>query len=74
MSIYLPCRVVGGSLAIAICGRCGMKKYRGDLKKDPNNGLRVCGNCVDQLDPYRLPARHVENVTVRGPMPDEELV
>lgn len=74
MSQYLSPRVVGGSVAIAVCERCGLKMYHGDLQKDPNNGLSVCGNCKDDFDPYRLPAKRSEGIAVRGPVKDEDLV
>ena len=73
MSLYLAPKVVRGTVAIAICDRCGMKLYNGDLVKDPNNGLRVCVDCKDDFDPYRLPARRTENVALDRPRPDEEL-
>jgi hypothetical protein len=74
MSLYKSARVVGGYLSVAICDRCGLKKYYGELQKDPNNGLSVCKNCVDDYDPYKLPARRTEKVSISSPLPDEELV
>jgi len=60
------------SLAIAICDRCRMKRAFVELESDPNfPGLRVCNEgCADQLDPYRLPARKTERITIRFPRPD----
>lgn len=63
------------SLAIAICDRCKMKRAYSDLRSDPNfPGLRVCGEgCEDEKDPYRLPARQTEKITIRFPRPDVNL-
>jgi hypothetical protein len=70
MSIYLDTRGLG-SLAIAVCDRCGTKHPIGELQPDPNSpGLRVCSKDRDLFDPYRLPARQTENITLRHPRPD----
>ncbi len=64
------------SYAIAICDRCRMKRYYDELTSDPNSpGLRVCreGGCLDNFDPYRLPARKTEDITLRHPRPDTPL-
>ena len=62
------------SLAIGICDRCSEKMSLTVLSADRNApGLRVCPGCNDQLDPYRLPARRSENITLRYPRPDEPL-
>ena len=48
-----------------------MKFPWADLVPDPNSpGLRVCEGCVDQLDPYRLPAAQSENVSLPWARPD----
>ena len=62
-------------LTIAICGRCSMKRAYSDLSSDPNyRGLMVCSRgCKDEFDPYRLPARRTEKITVRFPRPDDAL-
>jgi hypothetical protein len=63
-------------IAIAICDRCRMKRAYVDLVSDPNSpGLRVCkeGGCLDEFDPYRLPARTTEDISLRHPRPDEPL-
>ena len=59
-------------IAIAICDRCKMKRPHAEMRPDPNfPGLQVCGqNCQDQFDPYRLPARKTERITIRFPRPD----
>ena len=60
------------SIAIFICDRCKMKRAIVEEMPDPNfPGLRVCNEgCADQLDPYRLPARKTERITIRFPRPD----
>jgi len=59
-------------IAIAICDRCRMKRPHAEMRNDPNfPGLQVCGqNCADEKDPYRLPARKTERITIRFPRPD----
>jgi hypothetical protein len=38
---------------------------------DPNfPGMRVCKDDVDNFDPWRLPARQTENISLRFPRPD----
>ena len=73
MSLYIAPQNYKGTVAIAICDRCGFKMRYGDLEKDPNNGLRVCNKCSDLRDPYRLPARRTENISLQHPRPDEVL-
>ena len=59
---------------VAVCDRCKMKMPYDALTPDKNApGLRVCTPCSDNLDPWRLPARMPENITLRYPRPDEEL-
>jgi hypothetical protein len=42
-----------------------------DLFSDPNSpGLRVCREDLDQLDPYRLPPRQPDNITLPFVRPD----
>lgn len=73
MSVYLDTRGKS-SLAIGICGRCSRKLPIVELMPDPNYpGLYVCEKDRDQFDPYRLPARQTENITVRFPRPDVPL-
>jgi hypothetical protein len=59
-------------LNIAICDRCKMKRAYSDIVDDGNiKGLRVCTfGCSDVRDPYRLPARQPEKISVRFPRPD----
>ena len=62
------------SLAIGICGRCSRKFPIDELQPDPNYpGLRVCRADRDQFDPYRLPARQTEDISLRFPRPDTPL-
>jgi hypothetical protein len=63
------------SFGIAICDRCKFKRFTDELTPDPNYpGLMVCGDiehgCKDQFDPWRLPARQTENITLRFVRPD----
>jgi hypothetical protein len=45
-----------------------------DLYSDPNYpGLRVCLEDLDQYDPWRLPARQTEDISLRFPRPDTSL-
>lgn len=62
-------------IAIAVCDRCKMKRPHAVMRNDPNfPGLRVCNEgCADQLDPYRLPARKTERITIRFPRPDLDI-
>lgn len=62
-------------LSIAICDRCKMKRAYSDLRPDGNiPALRVCGEgCSDQFDPYRLPARQSEKISLRFPRPDADV-
>ena len=59
---------------IGICGRCSRKFFLAELHSDPNSpGLMVCKNDLDQLDPYRLPARETEDITLPFYRPDLDL-
>ena len=62
-------------LSVAICDRCKMKRAYSDLRPDGNiPGLKVCGEgCSDQFDPYRLPARQPEKISLRYPRPDADV-
>ena len=60
-------------IAIAVCDRCKMKVPYSTLIPDHNfPGLRVCEarGCADEKDPYRLPARKTERITLQFPRPD----
>ena len=71
MPIFLDTRGYS-DLSIAICDRCRMKRPHAEMSSDTNfPGLQVCAQgCKDQLDPYRLPARKTERITIRFPRPD----
>ena len=60
------------SLAVFICDRCKFKRAIVEAMPDPNfPGLTVCQQgCADQKDPYRLPARKTEKITLKFPRPD----
>lgn len=64
------------TLAIGICARCSVKYPLDELLPDPNApGLLCCPDgCLDELDPYRLPARIGEKVSVDHPRPDVSLL
>jgi hypothetical protein len=58
-------------IAIAICGRCSQKFPYDELEEDPNiPGLFVCKDDKDQFDPWRLPARQTEDISLDHPRPD----
>lgn len=62
------------SFGIGICDRCREKMSILDLHPDPNApGLRVCTECMDLFDPYRLPARQSEVISLPFTRPDEPL-
>lgn len=61
------------SLAIAICGRCKLKVAYDDLEQDSDTNDWYCKDCIDLPDPYRLPPRRTENISLRHPRPDEPL-
>jgi hypothetical protein len=62
-------------IAIFICDRCRMKRPIIEAQPDPNfPGLKVCQQgCADEKDPYRLPARKTERITLQFPRPDESV-
>lgn len=58
-------------LAIAICDRCKIKYPLADLFSDGNiRSLKVCLQCRDDYDPWRLPAAHGEVISLMYPRPD----
>ena len=71
--LFLTPKNVAGSMAITTCQRCNTKMYYGDMQKDPNNGLWVCKECCDIYDPWRLPARKAEDISLQRPRPDVDL-
>ena len=73
MPVFLDTRG-RSTIAIAICGRCSRKFPYDELMPDPNYpGLRVCKDDLDEYDPYRLPARQTEDISLRFPRPDTPL-
>ena len=59
---------------IGICARCSGKFPLAELSPDPNSpGLLVCAEDLDLLDPYRLPARVTEDITLPFVRPDVPL-
>lgn len=68
MSLYL------GAVLVAVCDRCHMKVPHARLEPDDDTpGLRVCASCSDQFDPWKLPARASERISVQYPRPDTPL-
>ena len=59
-------------IAVFVCDRCKMKRPIIEAMPDPNfPGLKVCQQgCADEKDPYRLPARKTERITLQFPRPD----
>lgn len=73
MGLYLDTRS-NTNVAIGICDRCRFKYAIVDLCADRNSpGLRVCDKCNDQYDPWRLPAKRPDNITVQYPRPDVDI-
>lgn len=63
------------TLGIGICDRCKEKFPLGQLHPDRNNpGLRVCDKDNDEFDPWRLPPRNPDQITLPFYRPDEPLV
>jgi hypothetical protein len=57
---------------LGICGRCSRKFFLSKLFPDPNSpGLMVCEQDRDVYDPYRLPQRVTEDITLPFVRPDE---
>lgn len=62
------------TFGIGICARCSRKFCLDDLMEDPNSpGLMVCADDMDQYDPYRLPPRAEDPVTLRFTRPDRPI-
>lgn len=59
------------SLGIGVCDRCHRKFPIGDLQPDRNSpGLLVCQADNDVFDPWRLPTRQSEDITLPYYRPD----
>lgn len=63
------------TLSVFICDRCKMKRPYSDMRPDGNiPAIKVCSvSCSDEWDPYRLPARQPEKITIRFPRPDADV-
>ena len=62
------------SLAIGICARCSRKFPYSDLREDGNiAGLYVCDDDWDTLDPWRLPPRPDDRISLDHARPDVSL-
>ena len=73
MSLFLDTRG-NPTLAIGICDRCRRKFPLAELESDPNSpGLMVCKEDRDEIDPWRLAARTVEDITLPFVRPDEAI-
>lgn len=67
--------LAAGRLSKAICDRCCMKFDYLQLSADPNyKSLRVCCDCKDKLDPYKLPPIPADAIALKYPRPDTPLV
>lgn len=79
MSVFLD--TTGNDvLTIAICMRCNAKRPWSELIPDGNSpGLRVCrptvhSGCWDTYDPYRLPPRQPDKISMQWTNPDVPLI
>lgn len=62
------------SAGIGLCDRCQRKFPLDELRPDGDSpGLLVCREDRDQLDPYKLPARKQENISLRVIRPDVDI-
>jgi len=67
--------LASGDLAIAICQRCWIQYPYQELRNDPNSpGLRVCEECCDLYDPWRLAPPGPDPLVMKYPRPDTPLV
>lgn len=63
-----------GDVSKAICDRCRFRYDYRMLMADGNSpGLRVCLECRDNFDPWRLPPHQQESIALRFPRPDVDL-
>jgi hypothetical protein len=62
-------------LSPAICDRCRLRGAGADMVPDGDKpGLFVHRRCADVLDPWKLPPRMTEDVSIPNPRPDARLV
>ena len=60
---------------VGICDRCRFKFPLGKLKPDRDKpSLRVCADCNDEPDPYKLPPAKAERINLPFARPEEPLV
>ncbi len=63
-----------GRASIAICDRCNCKYPYQVLRADGNSpGLRVCPDCWDVKNPWRLPPIQPDAISLKYPRPDTPL-
>ena|SRR5579859_7109018 len=63
--------LAAGRASIAICDRCNFKYDYNVLRADGNTpGLRVCPDCRDPKDPWRLPPLQPDAISLKYPRPD----
>lgn len=62
------------TLGIGICSRCQFRFPLGELQDDPNiPNFKVCRADRDDFDPYRMPARSPDIITLPFVRPDTPL-
>ena len=62
------------TFGIGICARCARKFFLEELLPDPNSpALMVCREDRDVYDPYRLPSRPEDQITLPFVRPDESI-
>ena len=66
--------LASGRASIAICDRCNFKYDYRVLRADGNSpGLRVCPECRDPKNPWRLPPLKPDAIALKYPRPDTPL-
>lgn len=60
-------------VAIALCQRCQRKMAHEDLQVEADTRLRVCAACIDEPDPYSLPARRPDRIALSFVLPEQPL-
>jgi NAD-dependent SIR2 family protein deacetylase len=66
--------LASGRLSKAICDRCHLRVPWQSLVPDGNSpGLKVCPDCADVLDPWRLPAPEADVIALAFVRPDVDL-
>lgn len=66
-----------GDLALFVCARCQRELPYKESRADGDKGaaVRVClrEGCWDRLDPWKLPPRQMEAISLQYPRPDVQL-